>query len=99
MLQIRELYYSIGDRQLIDGIELMIQPGKRTALIGANGAGKTTLLRILTGEIEYSSGSIIKPKDYKIGYLPQEEITVSGTTVLQAVLEGQKEVKDLENRF
>ena len=99
MLQIRELYYSIGDRQLIDGIELMIQPGKRTALIGANGAGKTTLLRILTGEIEYSSGSIIKPKDYKIGYLPQEEITVSGTTVLQAVLEGQKEVKDLENQI
>lgn len=99
MLQIRELYYSIGDRQLIDGIELMIQPGKRTALIGSNGAGKTTLLRILTGEIEYSSGSIIKPKDYKIGYLPQEEITVSGTTVLQAVLEGQKEVVELEKQI
>jgi ATP-binding cassette, subfamily F, member 3 len=99
MLQIRDLHYSIGDRRLLDGVDWMIQPGKRSALIGPNGVGKTTLLKILEGELEYSSGSIIKPREYRIGYLPQEEIAVQGTTVLQAVLEGQKEIKLLERQI
>jgi len=99
MLQIRDLSYSIGDRQLLDNLTWMIQPGKRTALIGANGAGKTTLLRILIGELEYHTGTIVKPKDYRIGYLPQEEIMVTGNTVLQAVLDGQKEIVRLQEQI
>lgn len=99
MLQIRDLHYSIGDRRLLDGADWHIQPGKRAALIGPNGIGKTTLLRILTGQLEHGSGSIIKPKEYRIGYLPQEEITVKGTTVLQAVMQGQDEVKWLEKQM
>jgi ATP-binding cassette subfamily F protein 3 len=96
MLQIRNLHYSIGDRQLLSGVDWMIQPGRRAALVGPNGIGKTTLLRILVGEIEYSSGSIIKPKEYRMGYLPQEEIAVKGTSILDTVLEGQKEITRLE---
>jgi ATP-binding cassette, subfamily F, member 3 len=99
MLQIKNLNYSIGDRVLLDEADWMIQPGKRAALIGPNGVGKTTLLRILTDEIEYSKGSIIKPKEYLIGYLPQEEVAVKGTSILQAVLEGQKEIKLLEQKI
>ncbi len=99
MLQIRELSYSIGSRQLLDGIDWMIQPGKRTALIGPNGVGKTTLLRILNGDLEYASGKIIAPKEYRIGYLPQEELAVTGNSILDTVLEGQKEVKRLEQKI
>jgi ATP-binding cassette subfamily F protein 3 len=99
MLQIRDLHYSIGDRRLLDGVDWLLQPGKRAALVGPNGIGKTTLLRIITGEIEDSSGSIIMPKEYKIGYLPQEEIAIKGTTVMQTVLEGQKELKRLEKKI
>jgi ATP-binding cassette subfamily F protein 3 len=99
MLQIRDLQYSIGDRRLLAGVDWMIQPGRRVALVGPNGIGKTTLLRIIIDELEYASGSIIKPREYRIGYLPQEEIRVKGTTALQTVLEGQKELAWLEKQI
>lgn len=99
MLQIRDLNYNIGDRQLLDGIDWVIQPGKRAALVGPNGAGKTTLLRILNEEIEFHSGVIIKPKEYRIGYLPQEEISLENRTVLQTVITGQKEIIQLETQI
>ncbi|MCP5046632.1 MAG: ABC-F family ATP-binding cassette domain-containing protein, partial [bacterium] len=41
----------------------------------------------------------ITPKEYSIGYLPQEEVAVRGTSILQAVLEGQKELKELEKKI
>ncbi|MCD4664666.1 MAG: ATP-binding cassette domain-containing protein, partial [Bacteroidales bacterium] len=85
MLQIRDLQYSIGVRQLLSGVNWVIKPGKRAALIGPNGAGKTTLFRILNNEIKSDSGSIIKPKDYRIVYLPQEEITFGKSSILQSV--------------
>lgn len=99
MLQIRNLHYAVGERQLLRGIDWIIQPGKRAALIGPNGAGKTTLLKIIDHEIEYLSGSIIKPREYRIGHLPQEEISLEGRSVLQTVLEGQKEVIQLEKQI
>ena len=99
MLQIKDLHYSIGDRQLLSGVNWNILPGKRAALIGPNGIGKTTLLRIIIGELEYSAGSIIKPKEYRIGYLPQEEISVKGTSVLETVMQGQKEITLLEKQM
>ena len=97
MLQVRELRYAIGDRELLAGVDWMIHPGKRIALIGPNGAGKTTMLRILNGEITEYHGSIVKPKDYRIGYLPQEEIALGHGSILHLTLQGQKEVIEIEN--
>ena len=99
MLQVSELNYSIGDRQLLSNVDWVIQPGKRTALIGPNGAGKTTMLRILTGELDHDSGKIVKPNRYRIGYLPQEELEIEDKPILETVLEAQKELKKLENRL
>ena len=99
MLQIKDLYYSVGDRQLLAGVDWAIHNNKRTALIGPNGSGKTTLLKILTGEIEQAKGRITKPKDYRIGCLPQEEIKVGSGTILESVLAGQTEITGLEKQI
>ena len=99
MLQIQQLSYAIGARQLLDGVDWIIQPGKRVALVGPNGAGKTTMLRILSGDIEDYHGSIVKPKDYKIGYLPQEEIALGAGSILSIVLKGQKEALAIEQKM
>ncbi len=99
MLQVRELHYAIGDRELLAGIDWMIHPGRRIALIGPNGAGKTTMLRILNGEITEYHGTITKPKEYRIGYLPQEEIALGDSSILHATLKGQKEVIEIENKL
>jgi len=99
MLQIRDLQYSVGDRRLLAGVDWMIEPGKRVALIGPNGAGKTTMLRILHGDIEEYSGMITRPKEYHIGYLPQEEIVVGSGSVLEVVLRGQEEALRIERKL
>lgn len=99
MHQIKDLSYSIGERKLLDRVSWAVQPGQRVALIGPNGAGKTTLFRIVTGEIEAHSGTTLKPKGFRIGYLPQEEIVVQGETMLQTVLDGQKEISSLEKKI
>lgn len=99
MLQAKDIHYSIGERELLTGINWIIQPNKRVALIGPNGAGKTTLFRILSGEISDYRGFIIKPKYFRIGYLPQEEIAVGRGSVLDVVMEGQKQVIEIEKQI
>ncbi|NEP90909.1 MAG: ABC-F family ATP-binding cassette domain-containing protein [Okeania sp. SIO2C2] len=49
-----------------------VKPGDRIGLVGVNGAGKSTQLKIITGEIEPSSGEIIRPASLEIAYLNQE---------------------------
>jgi ATP-binding cassette subfamily F protein 3 len=56
-------------------------------------------VRILNGEITEYHGSIIKPKEYRIGYLPQEEIALGDSSILHATLKGQKEVIEIENKL
>ncbi len=97
MLQVQGLHYEIADRKLLNGVDWIIQPGKRVALIGPNGAGKTTILRILHGDLKDFHGSIVTPKNYTIGYLPQEEAVLGHGTILQLVLQGQKEALEIEH--
>ncbi len=96
MLQIQKITYVIGEFQLLKSVEWIINPGRRVGLIGANGAGKTTLLRILNGDLEYDSGTILKPKDYTVGYLPQEVVEIHNEPILSSVLEGNRELTELE---
>ena len=106
MLQIKDLNYRIGQRALLKNVSWKINPGEHTALIGPNGAGKTTLLRIIYKNVEIDSGEIIKPKDYQIGYLPQEEVSLAMGAILDGVIKGQhkliaieKEMKSLQNQL
>lgn len=99
MIQIRNLSYSIGGRDLMTDVNWIIRPGKRSALIGPNGAGKTTLLRLIIGELQSDKGKVDKPRDYHIGYLPQEEIEVAGDSVLDTALAGHDKIAELEKKI
>ncbi|HGY55500.1 MAG TPA: ATP-binding cassette domain-containing protein [Caldithrix abyssi] len=99
MLQIRDLNYSIGERNLLKEIRWIINPGERVGLIGPNGAGKTTLLRIIAGELQADRQAILKPAGYRIGYLPQEELPAEQASVLVTVLRGNRELVELEEEM
>ena len=99
MIQIRNLTYHVAGNTIFSNINWTIHPGKKIALIGPNGAGKTTLLRILTDALASSSGDIIKPRQYTIGYLPQEEVYVGKGTLISAVLEVHAELNEIEAKI
>lgn len=86
MLKLIDIEYHIGERVLFSGVNLNINKFDRFGLVGANGTGKTTLLRIISQEITATKGHVDRPRDFRIGYLPQEEIVLHGNTLLDEVL-------------
>ncbi len=86
MIQISSLTKSFGDRVLLDNVTWQISDGERVGLCGPNGSGKTTLLKIFAGLEESDAGSVVKPSDVTIGYLPQDGLTHSGRTVYEEAL-------------
>ncbi len=95
MLQIQNLTYSVGERHILRDISWTIPSGRRIALIGANGAGKTTLLRLITGQLPPVSGQFIRPRDFSVGYLPQEEISFGKGSILHLAMEGRRELLEI----
>ncbi len=59
IVEIRDLDYSIGERQIFKGLNIDIQRGKITAIMGPSGTGKTTLLRLITRQAVPDRGRII----------------------------------------
>ncbi|MCE4222189.1 heme ABC transporter ATP-binding protein [Methylobacterium sp. C25] len=58
LLTATELSFRIGERTLVDGISLSVEPGALHVVVGSNGAGKSTLLRILCGELSPTQGRV-----------------------------------------
>ena len=72
MIQFTDISLNFGQRSLYKNLNWHIPDGSRVALTGNNGTGKTTLFRMLLGEIEPDSGSVIIPKRKNISYLAQD---------------------------
>jgi len=97
MLTASGLSLAHGSRTLFRDVSLALSPGRRVALVGGNGQGKTSLLEILVGRHEPDTGSITKPRDMRIGYLPQEIPSEDDGTVLDTVLGGRPDVMRLHH--
>ena len=76
-----------------------VKPGDRLGLVGANGTGKTTQFKIITGEIEPTSGEVIKQAGIRIAYLSQEFDIVIGNTVHEELLRAFHEVHQLKQEM
>ena len=71
MIRIENLHKSYGDLILFAGISFALNERERLGVVGRNGHGKTTLFRMILGKENPDSGSIIVPKNYRIGYVSQ----------------------------
>ena len=99
MLTASGLSRSFGPRTLFRDVSLQLGAGRRVALIGGNGTGKTTLLEILVGLHEADIGEVHRPRDLRIGYLPQELPTETGRSVFEQVMLGAEQVTLLAHRI
>ncbi|HVO75418.1 MAG TPA: ABC-F family ATP-binding cassette domain-containing protein [Ignavibacteriaceae bacterium] len=82
MIDLSNISLQFGGRYLFRNVNYKINSGDKVSLVGANGSGKSSLLKIIKGEIEPEKGNIRRQKKISIGYLPQENVTHSGKTLL-----------------
>jgi phospholipid/cholesterol/gamma-HCH transport system ATP-binding protein len=59
IVELRDVHYSIANRQIFSGLSLAIPRGRITAIMGPSGTGKTTLLRLITGQIKPQRGQVL----------------------------------------
>jgi len=99
MLNVHNLTVSFAGTNLFSGITFKLNKGDRIGLIGKNGAGKSTLLKVISKDIESSSGTMAFDKDIRIGFLRQDIDFVEGRTILEEAYEAFVEIKQLEAKL
>ncbi len=99
MLAVNNLTISFGGRYLFDGICFNVNPEDRIGLIGRNGTGKSTLLKLIAGLEQPEEGTISKPNDFIVGYLPQEGIVISDKTVFDEAKSALGHILDLDRHI
>ncbi|MCF2571677.1 ABC transporter ATP-binding protein [Brevibacterium sp. UCMA 11754] len=99
-LEARELHLAYGDTEVIDGLNLSLQPGAITGIVGANACGKSTLLKSMSRLLIPKSGTVIldgkqvhtmpaKKLARTLGLLPQTPIAPESITVADLVGRGR----------
>jgi len=96
MISANNVSVYFGAKPLFEDISFVISAKERIALVGKNGAGKSTLLKLLAGIDEPTEGSISRPKDIRIGYLPQVMQMSDERTVLAECQQVFSHITELE---
>ena len=88
MLKTVNLGLQYGSRKLFEHVDLTFTKGNCFGIIGANGAGKSTFLKLLSGEIESTTGEVILDKNERMSVLKQDQNAFNDETVVNTVLLG-----------
>ncbi len=88
-----------GGKELFKGITLSFLPGAKIGVLGVNGAGKSTLLKIMAGVDKEFNGEAWAADGVKVGYLEQEPKLDPNKNVMENVMDGVSEVRDLLKEF
>ncbi len=88
-----------GGKELFKGITLSFLPGAKIGVLGVNGAGKSTLLKIMAGVDKDFNGEAWAADGIKVGYLEQEPQLDPNKNVMENIMDGLAETRDLLKRF
>ena len=95
MISTSNVSLRFGKKALFEDVNIKFVPGHCYGLIGANGAGKSTFLKILTGEIEPTSGEVIITPGERLSFLKQDHFQYDKCTVLDTVIMGNQRLYDI----
>jgi len=88
-----------GGKEILKGITLSFNPDAKIGVLGVNGAGKSTLLKIMAGRDTEFTGEAWAAEGARVGYLEQEPELDADKTVMENVMMGLGETKDLLDKF
>ena len=92
MISTSNISLRFGKRTLFEEVNLKFTPGNCYGIIGANGAGKSTFIKILSGEIEQSSGDVIVTPGERLATLKQNQFEYDEYPVIKTVMMGHKKL-------
>ena len=92
MITVTDLSLQFGGSKLFNDVNLKFVPGNCYGIIGANGAGKSTFLKILSGEIESTTGEITIPNNVRMSVLKQDHFMYDDFSVMETVIMGNKKL-------
>ena len=90
MLQVNNVSLKFGKRTLFEDVNIKFTSGNCYGLIGANGSGKSTFLKILSGEIETTTGTISMTKGERLSILKQDHYQYDDMRVIDVVIMGNE---------
>lgn len=92
MLTVSNLSLQFGKRVLFDEVNVKFTKGNCYGIIGANGAGKSTFLKILSGDVEPTTGSVSLETDKRMSVLEQNHFAYDAYPVLETVIKGNQKL-------
>ena len=92
MIQVNNVSLKFGKRTLFEDVNIKFTNGNCYGLIGANGSGKSTFLKLLSGELETTTGEIIITKDERLSILKQDHYQFDDQRVLDVVIMGNSKL-------
>ncbi|MGH1921931.1 ABC-F family ATP-binding cassette domain-containing protein [Enterococcus faecalis] len=95
MITINDVSLQFPDRKLFEEVNIKFTPGNCYGLIGANGAGKSTFLKILSGEIQPTTGVVSMGPNERLATLKQNHFDYEDYTVLETVIMGHKRLYEV----
>jgi len=95
LIRVSNLTLARGATRLLEGANLTVHAGHKVGLVGPNGCGKSSLFALLRGELHADAGDVELPAAWTIAHVAQETPAV-GTPALEFVLDGDRELRDVE---
>jgi ATPase subunit of ABC transporter with duplicated ATPase domains len=95
MISINNLSLRYGKRILFEDVNIKFTEGNCYGIIGANGAGKSTFLKIISGEIDPTTGKVEISKDMRMSVLKQNHYEFDEVPVLETVIRGNTKLYDV----
>ena len=103
-MYLKNIVKSYGDKKVLGGIDIKLEEGKITAILGESGCGKSTLLNIIAGKIKDYNGEVIFEREHKngISYVFQDDTLIPWKSVydnIKFVLKGKVEKAKIDQRI
>ena len=93
IVELEDVSITLGDRTLFRHLNLSLEEGQCTGIVGKNGVGKTTLLKICLAQLQATTGTATLGKQVKVNYIDQSRMQLNGSgSLLDEISDGNEKI-------